>query len=229
MPVPKQIQRRYKMNKLNTVIINILCITIFACGNNKLEGEYVSKPAETEGEKLVSNLFGKQKLSFRPDGKVTVFIGDHKLGIFKYEKDGDEITLFKQGNTTEIFTLEDDGSLFGGGAEYVKVSKTTEEEVTIKSSHDIIGANYVSKPDPAYNTEYATVAKLFFESENEMKLSMKFYDTGEFRENELTFKYEVNGDKITSNADNGATLVLTIREDGSLIDGGKTEFIRLNE
>ena len=217
------------MNKLNTVIINILCITIFACGNNKLEGEYVSKPAETEGEKLVSNLFGKQKLSFRLDGKVTVFIGDHKLGIFKYEKDGDEITLFRQGNITEIYTLEDDGSLFGGGAEYVKSIETAEEDVISKFSHDIIGANYVSKPDPAFNPEYATVAKLFFESEDEMKLSMKFYDTGEFKENELMFKYEVNGDKITSNAENGITLVLKIREDGSLIDDNQTEFIKRNE
>ena len=214
------------MNQLNTVIISIFCITIMACGNNKLEGEYVSKPAETQSEKLVASLFGKQTLSFRADGKVVVLLGDHQLGIFKYERDGDEITLFKPGNTTEIFTLEDDGSLLGGGVEYVKSSKTAEKDVTSKFSHDIIGANYVSKPDPAFNPEYATVAKLFFESEDEMKLSMKFYDTGEFKENELMFKYKVNGDKITSNADNGITLVLTIREDGSLIDGDKTEFIR---
>ncbi|MFT6284638.1 MAG: hypothetical protein ACI84K_001969 [Pseudohongiellaceae bacterium] len=229
MPVPKKIQRRDRMNKLNIVIIGIFCIAIIACGNNKFEGEYVSKPADTQTEKLATRFFGKQKLSFRADGKVVVFLGDHKLGTFKYEKDGDEITLFKLGNTTEIFTLEDDGSLLGGGVEYIKSSKTAEEDVTSKFSHDIIGENYVSKPDPAFNPEYATVAKLFFESENEMKLSMKFYDTGKFRENELMFKYEVNGDKITSNADNGVSLVLTIREDGSLIDANKTEFIKENE
>jgi hypothetical protein len=217
------------MNKLNTVIISIFCIAIIACGNNKLVGEYVSRPAETESEKLASALFGKQTLSFRADGKVEVFLGDRKLGIFKYEKDGDEITLFKPDNTTEIFTLEDDGSLFGGGVEYVKRSKTVEEDVTGKFPHDIIGANYVSKPDPAMNPEYATVAKLFFESEDEVKLSMKFYDTGEFKENELMFKYKVDGDKITSNADNGITLVLTIREDGSLIDSDKTEFFKRDE
>lgn len=162
------------------------------------------------------------------DGKVVVFLGNHKLGTFKYEKDGDEITLFKLGNTTEIFTLKYDGSLLGGGVENVKSSKTAEEDGTGEFSHDIIGSNYVSKPDPAFNPEYATVANLFFASKDEMKLSMKFYDTGEFKQNELTFKYKVYGDKITSNTDNSIMLELTIRKDGSLIDGEDIDFFKRN-
>jgi hypothetical protein len=37
MPVPKKVQRRDRMNKLNTVIIGIFCIAIIACGNKNLK------------------------------------------------------------------------------------------------------------------------------------------------------------------------------------------------
>jgi hypothetical protein len=234
MPAHKLFKEK-KMTKskltLNVIIIKLCCFfLIAACSNDEFEGEYISKAGETTSEKLAENFLGRQKLSFRVDGKVTIYMGDRKLGVLKYEKNGDEITVFKADNAAQIYTLEDDGSLFGGGFEFVKVNKIIIEQDSVAQPSDkIILGNYISKPDPAFNPEYATVTKLFFEPDNKVKLSMKFYDTGEFRENELILNYKINGDKITSVAENGTTLILTIRADGSLFDGVKTEFFRLDE
>lgn len=232
------------MINLRVVVISLLCVVLTACGDDDFEGEYVSKTTETEGSKAVEKIFGnllQQKLVFRLDGKVSVSIGGRQIGVLKYEKDGDEITLLKTDSTTEVFSVEEDGSLLGNGVEYIKSSgkeqegnlsekvsgEIIKEDSAGKHNSNIIGKKYVSKPDPDFNPEYAPVIKLFFGSDGKVKLTQRSYDTGAFREDELVLSYKIDDDKVTSIAENGYTLTLTIRKDGSLFDGVKTEFIEL--
>ena len=108
-------------------------------------------------------------------------------------------------------------------------SKVSETIPADKFSPNITGRNYVSKPDPSFKPEYASTMKLFFESDEKVKLSVKYYDTGEFRENEDILSYKIDGDNITLTTKNGDLVRLTIREDGNLFnDVDKTEFIKLD-
>tara|TARA_R110000737_G_scaffold353479_1_gene405940 strand:+ start:2232 stop:2924 length:693 start_codon:yes stop_codon:yes gene_type:complete len=228
------------MDKVNIVISSILGLVLIACSENNFEGEYIAKPAESKFGKMAENLAGRQKLSFHANGKVSFFMGERKLVVLKYEKNGDKITVFKTDDQTQTYTLEDDGGLFGGGSEFVKVSsnatdmdvreqsnsKTTSKDSTENLNLHTIKGSYVSKPDPNFNPEYATVTRLLFQSNNKLKVSVKYYDTGEFREQELSLNYNINGDKITSIAENGNELILSIQDDGSLLDSENTEFIK---
>ncbi len=109
------------------------------------------------------------------------------------------------------------------------ISEVSETDPADKSSPNITGRNYVSKPDPDFKPEYASTMKLFFESDEKVKLSFRYYDTGEFRENEDILSYKIGGDIITLTTENGDLVILTIREDGSLFnDVDKTEFIKLD-
>lgn len=221
------------MKIFNTIIATVFCLALFACGSDDFEGDYVSK---IDGDNPFANMM-KQKLSFQPNGKVSVFLGKNKVGVFKYEKNGDEIALLTGDGTEKILTIEDDGSLFGGGAEYIKVSsnaadgdsgdesKAIEEGTADKLSSNIIGKSYVSKPNPAENPEYASTVKLLFGADGQVKISLKHYDTGAFRENEQVFQYEIDDDKITMLIEDGSTQTITIRENGGLLDDGNNEYI----
>jgi len=108
-------------------------------------------------------------------------------------------------------------------------SKLSESNPVDKASLNITGMNYVSKPDPNFKPEYASTMKLFFESDEKVKLSFRYYDTGKFRENEDILSYKIDGDIITLATKNGGSVILTIRGDGSLFnDVDKTEFIKLD-
>lgn len=108
-------------------------------------------------------------------------------------------------------------------------SKLSETDPADKFSPNITGRNYVSKPDPNFKPEYASTMKLFFESDEKVKLSVRYYDTGEFRENEDLLSYKIDGDIITLTTKNGDLVILTIREDDSLFNEvDKTEFIKLD-
>ena len=106
---------------MRKIIIIIAALFITACGSETFEGGYVSK---SSSDNPIAALF-QQKLSFRSDGKVSVYVSGQQIGIFKYEKNGDEITLFRGDGTTQILTIEDDGSLFGGGQELVRLEENT--------------------------------------------------------------------------------------------------------
>ena len=107
-------------------------------------------------------------------------------------------------------------------------SKVSEADPADKSSPNITGRNYVFT-DPNFKPEYASTMKLFFESDEKVKLSFRYYDTGEFRENEDILSYKIDGDIITLTMENGDLVILTIRKDGSLFnDVDKTEFINLD-
>lgn len=102
---------------MKKTIIILITLLLAACGSETFEGDYVTK---TSGDNPFSGMT-QQRLSFRKDGKVRVFMMGNQVGVFKYEKDGDEITLFKGDGTSQILTIEKNGSLFGGGVELAKV------------------------------------------------------------------------------------------------------------
>lgn len=194
---------------LKIMFTGLFCLFLAACGNEEFEGDYVTKSSE----------FVQQNMSFTKDGKVKIFVDGNPRGIFIYEKDGDKIKVFGANGITYIFTVEKDGGLFGDGLEFVKIIKK------------IIRGNYVSKPDPDFNPEYAPVYKLFFGSDGKVKAFYKYYDLGKFIEEENILKYKIDGDNITLFIENGTTQIVTIRENGNLLfyDDGNIEFIKQEE
>ncbi len=104
---------------MKKIIIILVTLLLASCGTETMEGDYVSK---SSGDNPLSGIT-QEKLSFSKDGKLRVFMGGRQIGIVKYEKDGDEITVSKGDGTTQILTVEEDGSLFGGGKEFVKLDE----------------------------------------------------------------------------------------------------------
>jgi len=104
---------------MKKTIIILAILFLAACGSETFEGDYATK---SSGDNPFTGMI-KQKLSFSKDGKVRVFLMGNQVVILKYGKDGDEITLFKGDDTTQILTMEKDGSLFGGGTEFIKIDE----------------------------------------------------------------------------------------------------------
>lgn len=104
---------------MKKIIIILVTLLLASCGTETMEGDYVSK---SSGDNPLSELM-KVKLSFSEDSKVRLFMSGRQVGIIKYEKDGDEITLFKGDGTTQILTVEESGDLMGMGQEFVKLDK----------------------------------------------------------------------------------------------------------
>ena len=92
-------------NTIRIFIAFLIALAGFVSSNGwgaKLEGDYSG----------TGNSFF-EKLTFKPDGKVRVtFMGMTKVGTF--EVDGKEV-LITVGNETNVFTLNDQGCVVGGG------------------------------------------------------------------------------------------------------------------
>jgi len=230
------------MKAFSIVTITTILLALTGCGSDDFEGQYVTEPAD-EGS---FSSMTQQKLSFRSDGKVSIFLGGNKVGVYKYEKNGDEITLFKGDGTTQMLTIEGDGSLFGGGAEFIRSSsKSIEEEEADKEAADkkvvdkkaadkgaadklgqsVIGVHYIPAPDPNMNLRGERLTKLIFGVDGKAILSGKSYERGELIDREEVMEYKIAGNKITL-VDGFGDSVFTIGENGSLFDGDELVFVK---
>lgn len=79
------------------------CLLFLAsCGGSGFDGKY-----EAAG--------GAQEFIFNTDGYVSQSLMGKKVADFKYEKNDNEIKIFINENTSQIFTLQEDGRIVGPG------------------------------------------------------------------------------------------------------------------
>lgn len=58
---------------------------------------------------------GAQEFVFKSDGNVAQSLMGKKVADFKYEKNGNEITIYINEETSQLFSLKEDGTIVGPG------------------------------------------------------------------------------------------------------------------
>ena len=160
----------------------------------KLDGEY-----QGTGDSFF------EKLTFRSGGKVRVtFMGMTKVGTYEIE---DNEVLITVGNETNVFTLDEQGCVVGGGlfGKYCKggEGKATKEKGTDKGSASKVarlsGVYEVGNPD-------MTIA-LDFKTQDKVRITVS---GAKAKKESRDAKYTVVGDRVTiTDPDGGQPLVLT--------------------
>ena len=80
----------------------IIIFGLISCSKTKFEGTY-----EAAG--------GRQEFNFKASGYVSQSLAGNKVAEYKFEKNGDEIKIYMNENTAQVFTLQKSGVLIGPG------------------------------------------------------------------------------------------------------------------
>lgn len=165
--------------------------------------------AKLEGEYLGTGNSFFEKLSFRSGGKVRVtFMGMTKVGTF--EVDGQEV-LITVGNETNVFTLDDQGCVAGGGllGKYCKGGSGGEaaKGKPAKAEAGLSGVYRAGNPE-------MTIA-LDFKTADQVRVTVSGTKA---KKESRDLKYKVDGDRVTiSDSDGGQPLILTRK--GNMLEG----------
>ena len=185
----------------------------------KLEGDYSG----------TGNSFF-EKLSFRPDGKVRVtFMGMTKVGTF--EIDGKEV-LITVGNETNVFTLNDQGCVVGGGflGKYCKAGAKGEGDPTAKDPSvakpgNVKGVDERVKLSGRYaagNADF-TIA-LDFNTDQQVRVSVSGKKAKSDSKNGV---YKVAGDRVTVTVPDGSPPLVLMRKGNTLEGAPPGEKVKL--
>jgi hypothetical protein len=80
----------------------IMMFGLISCSKTTFEGTY-----EAAG--------GRQEFYFNASGYVTQSLAGNIVAEYKFEKNGDEIKIYMNENTAQVFTLQENGVLIGPG------------------------------------------------------------------------------------------------------------------
>lgn len=185
----------------------------------KLEGDYSG----------TGNSFF-EKLSFRPGGKVRVtFMGMTKVGTF--EVDGKEV-LITVGNETNVFTLNDQGCVVGGGflGKYCKGGAKGESDQATKDSSAAKPGNAKGVDESAKllgryaagNSDF-TIA-LDFKTDQQVRVSVSGKKAKSDSKNGM---YKVAGDRVTVSVPDGSPPLVLTRKGNTLEGAPPGESVKL--
>jgi hypothetical protein len=182
-----------------------------AASGAKLDGEYLGT-----GDSFF------EKLTFKSGGKVRVtFMGMTKVGTFEVE---DNEVLITVGNETNVFTLDDQGCVVGGGllGKYCKNdqrNKATKKPAKGEGLEAGSGSQRVAKATKlsgvyqAGNSDMSV--SLDFKSDDKVRITVAGANA---KPESRDAKYSVAGDRITiGDPDGGQPLVLTRK--GNTLEG----------
>jgi hypothetical protein len=185
-----------------TLLVSAIALAIpSAAWAAKLEGEYQG----------TGNSFF-EKLSFRPGGKVRVtFMGMTKVGTYEIE---DKEVLITVGNETNVFTLDEQGCVVGGGllGKYCKggegkAARGKDPEKGGSKAVRLSGVYRAGNPD-------MTIA-LDFKTEDKVRITVS---GAKAKKESREAKYTVVGDRVTiTDPDGGQPLILT--RNGNTLEG----------
>jgi hypothetical protein len=165
-------------------------------------------------------------LSFRPGGKVRVtFMGMTKVGTF--ELDGKEV-LITVGNETNVFTLDAQGCVVGGGllGKYCKggaadaAKQKSSAPTTAAAAPGQAIANQSSSHEPKLTGRYKA-------GNAQVSLALDFKDDGRVRvsvagtqakKESTEATYKVAGDKVTISIPDGSPPLVLTRK-GDVLEG----------
>ncbi len=86
------------MKIVNLAFCLSFLLFLASCGESGFDGKYEA-------------IGGTQEYNFKSDGNVTGSLMGKKVAVYKYEKNGNEIKLYLNENTSAILTLQEDGSI----------------------------------------------------------------------------------------------------------------------
>jgi hypothetical protein len=191
-----------KARRFITAFVSAIALAVSsAAWAAKLEGEYQG----------TGNSFF-EKLTFKPGGKVRVtFMGMTKVGTYEIEENEVLITV---GNETNVFTLDDQGCVVGGGllGKYCKggEGKAAKGKGSDKGSSKaarLSGVYKAGNPD-------MTIA-LDFKTEDKVRITVS---GAKAKKESRDAKYTVVGDRVTiTDPDRGQPLILT--RNGNTLEG----------
>ena len=192
----------------------------FAAWGAKLEGEYLG----------TGNSFF-EKLSFRQGGKVRVtFMGMTKVGTFEVE---DKEVLITVGNETNVFTLDDQGCVVGGGllGKYCKGGESrkggdkaakSESPDTGNSARSSGKATKLSGVYKAGNPEM-TIA-LDFKPEERVRVTVSGTRA---KKESRDATYKATGDRVTITVPDGSPPLVLTRKGNTLEGAPEGESMKL--
>jgi hypothetical protein len=182
--------------------------------------------AKLEGEYLATGNSFFEKIAFKSGGKVRVtFMGMTKVGT--YEIEGDEV-LITVGNDTNVFTLDAQGCVAGGGllGTYCKggkrqasSSKDTDKE---GGAHNVSKIAKLSGVYKAGNSDASIV--LDFKTENKVRITVS---GAKAKKESHDAKYTVVGDRVTINDPNGGQPLILTRKGNTLEGAPEGEDMKL--
>lgn len=178
--------------------------------------------AALEGDYIGTGNSFFEKLSFRSGGKVRItFAGMTKVGT--YEIDGKEV-LITAGNETNVFTIDEQGCVVGGGliGKYCKGGSAQEDQT--KASR---GGSADKPGTKGPGNRPAALSGIYKAGNREMNIALDFKPDQKVRvsvsgtrakKESVDATYRVAGDQVTVSAPDGSPPLVLTRK-GNTLEG----------
>ena len=210
-------------NAGKSIALLVVIGAVLACApalGARLDGDYVG----------TGNSFF-EKLSFKSGGKVRItFMGMTKVGT--YEIDGKEV-LITTGNETNVFTIDEQGCVVGGGllGKYCKGGAAQDDAA--KAAQDGRTDNQGAK---GAGGKPASLSGIYKAGNREMSIALDFKPDQKVRvsvagtkakKESVNATYKVTGDRVTVSVPDGSPPLVLTRKGNTLEGAPEGETVKM--